>query len=239
MQVYFVPHVEGAEQSARLGARWLAQHRGQGIPFILVPSNGHVSNNDVIRELVEGGVRWGIPRNFPPVDWAGGPVLAPWASDKVIECVGRWSERITSVCVLKWLEEDHQDWLTAHEAVDVTDPNRVPTPPTIDDGVVLAALEDITGMINMATGLTHDRDRLFAISRLDYLRRWNRELVAAEIVSWALANGWTKAGADALREIIQRLNAGRTFKNIRQVRVADRGALLKKWEQRAAQRAGG
>ena len=168
------------------GAHWLVQHQAEGIPFILVPTNGQASNNDVIRELVEAGVRWGIPRNFPPSDWAGGPVLAPWANAKVIECLARWSERITSVCVLKWIEEDNQDWLTAHEAIDVTAPNRVPPPPTIDDGVVLTALEDITGMVNLATGLTHPQDRLFAISRLEYLKRWNRELVAGAIVSWAL-----------------------------------------------------
>ena len=143
------------------------------------------------------------------------------------------------MCVLKWLEEDNQGWLTAHEAIDVTAPNRVPPSPTIEDGVVLAALEDITGMINFPTGLTHREGRLFAISRLEYLRRWNHELIAGEIVSWALANSWTKDGADALKDIIGRLNAGRTFTNIRRVRIADRGALLKKWEQRAAQRTGG
>ena len=147
MQVYFVPHVmavDGPKQAAMLGARWLAQHQAEGIPFILVPTNGQATNNDIIRELVETGVRWGIPRNFPSADWAGGPVLAPWANAKVIECLGRWSERITSVCVLKWIEEDNQDWLTAHEAIDVTAPNRVPPSPTIDDGVVLGALEDVT-----------------------------------------------------------------------------------------------
>ena len=193
------------------GAHWLVQHQAEGIPFILVPTNGQASNNDVIRELVEEGVRWGIPRNFPPSDWAGGPVLAPWANAKVIECLGRWSERITSVCVLKWIEEDNQDWLTAHEAIDVTAPNRVPPSPMIDDGVVLGALEDVTGMVNLATGLTHPQDRLFAISRLEYLKRWNHELVTGAIVSWALANGWTEEGAYALREIIDRLNAGRTL----------------------------
>ena len=237
MQVYFVPHLKavgGQLESPKLGVQWLKQHQSEGVPFILVPTRRNATNNDVIRGLIDAGTRWGIPRNFPAPDWPGGPVLAPWPSVKVIECLSRSSARVTSVCVLKWLEADHRDWLAAHEAIDVTAPERVPAPPTITDGVVRAALEDITLLINLSTGLTNPSDWLTAISRLEYLRHSRHGLAPQEIVSWALAHGWTDGGARQLLEIIERLNAGGSFRNIRKVRIRDRGALLKKWNQRAA-----
>lgn len=241
MQVYFVPHVETFKDRARsalmLGRLWLAQHQDEGTPFILVPLKGWASDNDVIEELTaKAKVPWCIPKNFPPNNWAGGPVLAPWADDKVIERITQRPERITSLCVLKWLEHDNQAWLEAHQAVDVTDPDRVVPPPTISDGVVLAAMEEITGSINLSTGLIAPYYKGIAHGRLDYLKHWNRELVAEEIIPWALANGWGVEQASQLEEVIEGLNAGRVFRNIRPYRIRDRGVLLKKWEQQARSR---
>ena len=134
MLVYYVPHVQalgGSPQAAELGRRWLAEHAREGIPFILTPTTRQASSNDVIRALTSSGVRWSIPRNFPPHDWPGGPVLAPWSDDKVLECIDRWSERISSVCVLKWVEDSCRDWLTARGARDVTAPASEPLVPGI------------------------------------------------------------------------------------------------------------
>lgn len=142
MQVYFVPHVAavgGSRRSLELGASWLAERRGTGVPIILVPTLRQASFAD-IDELRATGASHVIPRNFPPTGWGGGPVLAPWANDKVIESLDHSSERITSVCVLKWVEDDNQVWLAARQAIDVTAPESVPRPPTIADGVVLVAL---------------------------------------------------------------------------------------------------
>ncbi len=236
MLVYYVPHVQalgGSPQAAELGRRWLAEHAREGIAFILVPTTRQASSNDVIRALTSSGVRWSIPRNFPPHDWPGGPVLAPWSDDKVLECIDRWSERITSVCILKWVEDSCRDWLTARGARDVTAPASEPLVPGIRDGVVLAAMEDITTVVNLANDLATGRDRTDAIRRLQYLRRWDHDLNADEIVPWALANGWSQAGVAVLRDIIERINADRSFRGLDWGPIRDRGSLLKRWEQRA------
>ena len=238
MQVYFVPHVETVENgilgAARLGAQWLTQHQDEGTPFILVSRRDHASNNDVIQELTaKGEVPWCIPKNFPPNDWAGGPVLAPWADPKVIERIAYRPERITSLCVLKSHKHENQEWLEAHQAIDVTKPQRLRRPPTISDRVIRVAMEEITGTINLPTGLSHPSDRRFALGRLDYLKRWKHDLIAEEITPWALANGWGVAQARQLKDVIDRLNAGRTFMNIRDARIKDRGKLRRRWEQQA------
>lgn len=238
MHTYFVPHVEavgGPERAFAIGATWLLEHAHEGVPFILVRTLRQASYSDV-DELVSAGARSGIPKNFPPNDWVGGPVLAPWAKDKVIESIDRASQRVTSVCVLQWVESDCRPWLTAHEATDLTAPERMPPTPTIDDRVVLVALERLTHVVNLSTGLSHSLDRMRAIGWLEYLKRWGHHLDAEEVVSWALANGWSQAGAADLEKIINRVNAGGTFKGIRKSRIADRGSMRKMWKLEAERR---
>ena len=167
-------------------------------------------------------------------------MLAPWATKETLEvidhAIAHATARITSVCVLKWRDSDCREWLAAREAIDVTAPDREPVTPTIDDGVVLVAMEELTGGVNLRTGLSHSQDRMAAISKLEYLKHWGHALDAGEIVSWALANGWSGAGVDALNDIIDRLNDGRTFRNIRRVRIRDRGSLRSRWQHVAGQR---
>ena len=237
MNVYFVPSAEAGndpEESANSGRRWLTQHQDEGVPFILLIAHNRVDDNAAIHELIDSGVRYGIPKNFPPDDWPGGPVLAPWPDANAIKRLDRRPTRITSVCVLKWMEEDNRDWLTAHEAIDVTDPTRVPLPATIEDGVVLAALEDISSAVNLSTGMTHYRDHQLVISHLKCLKHSNRELIPEEIVSWALANGWAREHTDRLEDTVKRINAGKAFRNIPTTDCAGR---VGEWEQRSAQRA--
>jgi len=97
-------------------------------------------------------------------------------------------------------------------------------------------MEEITGMINLSSGLTHPYDKQNALGRLDYLKHSQRELVAEEIIPWALAKGWGVKQAGQLKEVIDRLNDGGTFRNIRAARIRDRGKLLREWEQKAGSR---
>ena len=79
MQAYFVPHVEaggGPGRAFEMGREWLMEHAQEGVPFVLAPTLKRASYDD-LRELATAGVRSGIPKNFPPRDWTGGPVLAP------------------------------------------------------------------------------------------------------------------------------------------------------------------
>ncbi len=234
MQVYFVPHVKALPEgvrSADLGAYWLAQHQNEGTPFVLVSFRDHAKSNDTIKQLTSGGIPWAIPKNFPPQGWPGGPVLAPWANNKVTECIDRYSDRITSVCVLKWVETDAAAWLVARGAIDVTAPERVPQAPTIDDGVVLAAMKEITGLVDFGKRLGEDWGRTDAVRRLQYLKRWKRDLDAEQITAWALANGWSQCSTDLLRRTVIQVNEGYRFRKLRMGPIKDGGALLRKWEQ--------
>lgn len=238
MRAYFVPHIDlvgGPEGSIGLGAMWLNDHRTEGDWLILVATKEQAGKHNVIGRLTGQGVPWAIPRNFPPANWSGGPVLAPWPSKRGLERINDYEGMISSVCVLKYLESDYGDWLTARRAMDVTKPNVVPASPTISDAIVLEAMKDVTPTINFANNLSTSRDRTVVIRYLQYLVRHGHELMAEEIVPWAMANGWTHISAEKLRDIVAGVNAGRTFRGLDSRPIRDRGKLLKRWREEGNQ----
>ena len=121
--VYFVrPHqfLPKGVLTEDVGARWLHERRNEGQPLILVATHRNASNNVVIARLVSDGVRYVIPRQFPPAGWYGGPVLAPWPDSKTIKQVEQSPDQITSLCVLQWIEGENQEWLAEHNALEVS-----------------------------------------------------------------------------------------------------------------------
>lgn len=238
MRTYFVPHIDlpsGPEGSIRLGAKWLNDHLNEGDPLILVATKAQAGKNTVIGRLTRQGVPWAIPRNFPPANWSGGPVLAPWPSKQGMERIDDYEGMISSVCVLKHPESDYGDWLTARRAMDLTKPSVVPALPTISDAVVLEAMKSITPAINFTNNLTTSRDRTVVIRYLQYLVHHRHELIVEEIIPWAMANGWTRISAEKLRDILVGVNAGRSFRGLDWKPIRDRGRLLKSWKEKANQ----
>ena len=121
-EVYFVrPHqfLPDGILTEDVGARWLLQRHNEGQPLILVATHQNASNNDVFKGLVSGGVPYVIPRHFPPAGWPGGPVLAPWPDSETIKRIQGSPDRITSLCVLQWIEGENQEWLAEHNAIEV------------------------------------------------------------------------------------------------------------------------
>ena len=94
-------------------------------------------------------------------------------------------------------------------------------------------MEEITVVVNLSNNLATGRDRTDAVRRLQYLKHWNHALDTDQIVSWSMANGWSQDGAERLRDIIEQINAGRSFRNLDRGPVRDNGKLLRMWEERA------
>lgn len=120
--VYFVREHPGY-LTEQLGASWLRDHADEGAPLILVSTHANATNNDVISRLVRGGVPYSIPKNFPPLGWQGGPVLAPWPSPQALQSIERFPRLVTSLCVLEWLEGEFDDWLSRQEAIEIIPAN--------------------------------------------------------------------------------------------------------------------
>jgi len=75
----------------------------------------------------------------------------------------------------------------------------------IKDEVVVRALEELTQMINLSTGLGHPRDKEYADQSLRILRAKGHEDPTAAIKSWAIVNGWKPEHAGKLEDLSRKI----------------------------------
>lgn len=216
MEVFFVPsHQTLGSSPERVAFAWLREHLDEGTPVLLVPSHQQATANPDITAL-DSAIGHEIPRNFPPRGWAGGPVIAPWPDKEVFDVLDRSRQRISSLCVIKWLAVDTEidAWLTARNAIDVTGDGRRLEPADITDPVVRVVMEHLTRHINLGNRLAQQIDRTDTIRRLQYVVKNGHALDAEELYTWALANGWGRVGAERLQDIAERIMAGRSFRKL-------------------------
>ena len=117
--VYLIRRREGVPPGWA-GAAWLMQARNEGQPLVIVATHLNAKNNDAIKGLVDSGVPYSIPNNFPPRGWQGGPVLAPWPGKKVLGKIEGNSREITSLCVVEWIPGEFDSWAVAQNATELT-----------------------------------------------------------------------------------------------------------------------
>ncbi|MEU4999684.1 hypothetical protein [Streptomyces sp. NPDC021622] len=146
--------------------------------------------------------------------WRGGPVLAPWSTREI---VGDLSDdlhgRATAICVIPWGPDPLViAWLRARAAVSVVDGSVYPKPdePLLDP-VIEAAMIELGQLVNHANGLASRIDKAFAVQALQKLHqagyRWNLD----HLGGWALANGFTGAEEDRLRQYATKVLQGSRF----------------------------
>jgi hypothetical protein len=78
-------------------------------------------------------------------------------------------------------------------------------PPLIDGPVVVRALESLTSMVNLSTGLGHPRDKDRANETLRILRAKGHADPTPHIKSWAIRQGWRPEGAAALEALSRKV----------------------------------
>ena len=77
--------------------------------------------------------------------------------------------------------------------------------PLIDDPVVVRALETLTQVINLSTGLVHPRDKKMADEILRILRAKGHADPTPTIRSWAIRNGWKPDHAVKLETLSRKI----------------------------------
>ncbi len=77
--------------------------------------------------------------------------------------------------------------------------------PLIDDPVVVRALESLTSMVNLSTGLGHPRDKDHADETLRILRAKGHADPTPHIKSWAIQQGWKPEHAAMLEALSRKV----------------------------------
>lgn len=83
--------------------------------------------------------------------------------------------------------------------------HRAKPAPLINDPVVVRALENLSKMINLSTGLLNSRDKAYADEVLRILRTKGHGDPSDQIRSWAIRNGWRPDGAAALEALARKV----------------------------------
>ena len=71
------------------------------------------------------------------------------------------------------------------------------------------ALKSINSSVNVSTGLTAPNDKNRAKELFKYLHKDGEILLANEIESWAVMNGWQKDDANELGSLAQQIGMGK------------------------------
>ncbi len=143
-----------ADEALRLGLRWLLAQSGE--PLILLHARKMRGNNRLLEVAVQ---QYQLPVEAPGTlwksgfayQWGGGAVLAPWASQKVLDCIdGRLVGKVTAVCVIGWIEGEHDAWVAARGAADLQGGGRPAksNPELLSDPVVRIAVDHAARFVN-------------------------------------------------------------------------------------------
>lgn len=208
-------------------------------PLLYLPKGEERSSiiDDSLRVLIEHAdaviSTW---QGLSQSKWSGGPVLAFRPDEKRLAIIAD-DPRTTALCVIPGPDHDISAWcfglrpqllgttedeLWGANGLEVLDP------------VVVEALRSVTVVVNVSSELVPMIDRVHAITALRLLWDGGHDVVPKEVHAWALANGWRPKGAFALREIAERIAAGKSFKLAKEVGPSPfNSASLRAWREAA------
>lgn len=234
-EAFFVPDEVDPDEAISLGVRWLLQRSGE--PLILLHRKLMIGNSSLLEAAASNyGIRYGAPGTVRGGAWAGGSILAPWASDDVIRCIDdRLASKTDAVCIIAWIPGEHDSWIAARGAVDLRDgrPLGKPAQEIISDPVVRIALDHAERFVNHNNSLVQAEDKAYLVLTLQELVRGGHRFDLEEVAAYAMATGWTGAEVTRIREYGQRVLDGRSFR-LRAPVGPKRGAC-KHWEDEAMQ----
>ncbi|HET8659167.1 MAG TPA: hypothetical protein VFM55_09235 [Micromonosporaceae bacterium] len=143
--------------------------------------------------------------------WSGGPVLAGWPDTDALDELAE-DRRVSALCVIPHGTLDEvAAWAARTGATRLGTAAVLPALATLDP-VVERGLEALTGMVNHANNLAGVLDKRDAVNVLTTLHQGGYPLDPEAVHSWVLAHGWPARGAQRLREMCDKLVAGRTLR---------------------------
>lgn len=122
--------------------------------------------------------------------WPARPsVLIVYYAERAILDLADGTKNVVGVVAVPHLLGEADDWAKRWGAI-VHGQAARPPEPLIEDRTVVSALESLTSIINLSTGLGHPRDKVAADETLRILRAKGHNDPTDNIRSWAVRHGW-------------------------------------------------
>lgn len=235
-EAFFLPGPDemNPDDAIRLALRWLVSQPGE--PLILFHAKKMIQNNNLV---ADGARQYRIPVEAPRTlrwsDWRGGAILAPWASDDVLRFIDDdLAGKAKAVCVVGWISGAHDRWIAARGAGDLRGGVAVqPNEEIISDPVVRIALDHASDAINHNNALVQTEDKAYVVLTLQELVRGGHGFDIDEVVTYAMATGWTGEEVKRLEDYGKRVLSGRRFQ-LRSQYGPGPGSCAR-WEEEALQ----
>jgi hypothetical protein len=173
--------------------------------LIVAPGRANVDHNSLLSEFVKRtGVTVATWRSRLR-DWHGGPVLAAWPTREKLGEIAD-DPRTAALCVVPWVKGEVDAWAAA-ESPELLGRAAVNSSAALDP-VVVEGLKTLTAMGEHGNNLAGSLDHRDAVAVLRTLKDGGYRLSPDLIYSWAIGNEWSARGAERLRELAAKFEAG-------------------------------
>jgi hypothetical protein len=218
------------ESEVAIGVQWLVQWamESSGAPLMVTPVLDQVDRLRAVPGVSH--IRAASMTTYSRSGWPGGPVLAVWPDQKMLTTLDD-DRRVTAICAVPWVLEWLTDWIRGRRAKDLTGSAQTAAPLQLDP-VVEQALMSLTRSVNLSTALSNPMDKTMAVTNLRVLQRAGYKWTAADILAWAMGNGWSNRGAQELADVARGVKEGRRFQVIKNMLRSD-SELIAYWKEQA------
>jgi len=163
-----------------------------------------------VRALAKGPVGLGLgislhAETMRTLRWPPGKsvLIVCYAETEILD-LADGTRNIVGVVAVPDLPGEADDWARRWGVI-VHGQDRKPPAPLIEDEVVVRALESVTRMVNLSTGLGRPRDKTFAEEVLRILRAKGHVDPTPHIRSWAIRSGWKPEHAVKLEALSRKI----------------------------------
>jgi len=166
-----------------------------------------------------------------PVTYTDGPVLAVWANDArlvKLDALGA-----PALCAIPWLRDNIKQWKTNWNPTELRG-NASASPELSVGPVVAVALDDLTHVVNLASGLVHPADKTAAVELFKILKRGHESFDPSQVQAWAARHEWEPRHARELGEMAGKILEGRPVQRGRNTPKMWRDDILDVWRAKAA-----
>lgn len=131
-------------------------------------------------------------------------VLVVYYAETSILDLADGTRNVVGVVAVPDVPGEADDWVKRWGAIVHGEERKAPAP-LIEDPVVVRALDNLTRMVNLSTGIGHPRDKEFADQTLRILRAKGHADPTPHIRSWAIRKGWKPEHAVKLEALSRKI----------------------------------
>lgn len=130
-------------------------------------------------------------------------VIAYYADEELLDFVDGLHGASGAIAV-PWVPGEADGWAARWSAI-IHGQEKKPPAALINDPVVVRALQTLTAVINLSTGLGHPRDKQMANEILRILRAKGHADPSGTIKSWAIRHNWSPTAASDLEALAKKI----------------------------------